>query len=231
MNTALTLNDAESPEKFKEFYGPNNKQMPLLIREGRVLLTVAGLMQRRLEVLAEGIPEEVRIAWWTNYFFTGDLFAGHPDGRFKIVLDSPLIKYLDPETPIHEGSIKLGRNLQEANLAYEILRGEKFSRDDLEELLNVNPSKKEAKANLILQVLARDQRLLDSYVEAAFFQANQAGNYSQIMRLYLPNAPTIASVQLWNVDHLSNSSFSSGGHVLRNDGRLVGVLEKQYSRN
>ncbi len=45
----LILNDQVVP--FKEFYGKNNEQMPKLIEEGRIPLSVAGLMEKRLEVL------------------------------------------------------------------------------------------------------------------------------------------------------------------------------------
>ena len=45
---ALQLNEQDVP--YKEFYGRNIGQMPKLIAEGRVPLSVSGLMQRRLEV-------------------------------------------------------------------------------------------------------------------------------------------------------------------------------------
>ena len=51
---------------FKEFYGRNMDQMPLLIAEARTPLSAAGLMTRRLEVLSQGVPEQVKSNWWKN---------------------------------------------------------------------------------------------------------------------------------------------------------------------
>ncbi len=83
---SLKLN--EPTEKFKEFYGRNIDQMPELIKEGRAPLSVAGLMRRRLEVLTAS--EDVKDAWWSNYFDTWDTVIYHPDGKFKVVLNAVL---------------------------------------------------------------------------------------------------------------------------------------------
>ena len=69
----LQLNDQEL---FKEYKGINREQMPLLRADGRVPLSVAGLMRRRLEVLESKVAPEVCCdAWWNNYFDTGDAAA------------------------------------------------------------------------------------------------------------------------------------------------------------
>ena len=90
---SLKLN--EPVEKFKEFYGRNIDQMPELIKEGRAPLSTAGLMKRRLEVLTAS--EDVKGAWWDNYFDTGDAVIYHPDGRFKVVLNAEPMKELNPK--------------------------------------------------------------------------------------------------------------------------------------
>ena len=46
---ALKLNATR--EAYREFYGRNVEQMPKLIADGRVPMSVAGLMQRRLDAL------------------------------------------------------------------------------------------------------------------------------------------------------------------------------------
>ena len=80
--SSLKLN--EPVDKFKEFYGRGIEQMPKLLGEGRTPLSSAGLMERRLEVLTAS--DDVKDAWWGDYFDTGDGILYHPDGRIKIEL-------------------------------------------------------------------------------------------------------------------------------------------------
>jgi len=86
---ALQLN--ASPETYKEFYGPNVKQMPALVAEGRVPMNVSQLMQRRLDV--RNGPQDVKTDWMGNYFDTGDAVAYHPDGRVNLIAPSIPRKY------------------------------------------------------------------------------------------------------------------------------------------
>jgi len=60
----LTLND--SPETFKEFYGRIIDTMPLLIGEGRVPLSMQGVMQARLASLNSD-NDAFRSSWFNNY--------------------------------------------------------------------------------------------------------------------------------------------------------------------
>ena len=62
---ALDLNQIIVP--YKEFYGRNTEQMPLLIAEGRIPLSVAGVMEQRLR--------SEKPDWKNNYFDTGDAVA------------------------------------------------------------------------------------------------------------------------------------------------------------
>jgi len=227
---SLELNDAVH---FKEFYGPPNEQMPLLIADGRIPLSLAGLMRRRLEVLEEGIPYAVRNAWWDNSFSTGDLFAGHPDGRFKIVLDSPLIRYLNPKTPLYRGAIRLGKTAEEAALFYEGLQGKEFSRKDLEERLNRFLKRDEIKANQVLLELARgDQSLLNDYTDAIFDLLEQKYRRTTGKGICVPEASKRASERLWFVGCLRYGSVTDGSFgVDYKYGRLVGVApETQYAK-
>ena len=63
---ALQLNEQVVP--YREFNGANTAQMPLLIKNGRVPMSVANLMDRRLEVKDAKYSSEVRAAWHDNYF-------------------------------------------------------------------------------------------------------------------------------------------------------------------
>ena len=74
---ALKLNPER--EACREFYGQNVMQMPLLIADGRVPMSVSQLMQKRLDV--RNAEADVKTAWMDNYFDTGDGVVYHPDGR------------------------------------------------------------------------------------------------------------------------------------------------------
>ncbi|KAF0190261.1 MAG: hypothetical protein FD167_6159 [bacterium] len=71
------------------FYGRTVEQMPKLIVDGRVPMSVAGLMRKRLEVRNSNAAVET---WIYDSFKTGDAVVYHPDGRVKIVLDSQTLR-------------------------------------------------------------------------------------------------------------------------------------------
>ncbi|MBS3072904.1 hypothetical protein J4477_03665 [Candidatus Pacearchaeota archaeon] len=43
-------NSLSESDRFKEFYGQSRVQMPLILAGGRVPLSVAGIMRRKIEV-------------------------------------------------------------------------------------------------------------------------------------------------------------------------------------
>ena len=218
--SSLKLN--EHREKFKEFYGMNIEQMPKLLGEGRTPLSSAGIMERRLEVLTAS--EEVRGAWWNNYFDTGDAVIYHPDGRFKVVTGNnaePIWKELNPNSPLKNRVLILPEG------TYDLLDGESFTREEIERygIAGKLLTKDEAKSNPIWKALAgRDQTLLDSYVDATFKKAEKDYGYDKIMRIWLSQPPEVLSGRLWCVYYLNFDSYVLGGSSLDSDvGRLVGV--------
>ncbi|MDP2907584.1 MAG: hypothetical protein Q8O03_06590, partial [Nanoarchaeota archaeon] len=215
--SSLKLN--ESTEKFKEFYGRNIDQMPKLLGEGRTPLSTAGLMKRRLEVLTAS--EDVKDAWWINYFDTGDAVIYHPDGRFKVVLNAEPMKELNPKSKLNSGALALPEGM------YDKLNGESFTREEIgrygiaEKLL----TKEEAKKNPIWKALAGgDQALLDSYDDVAFKKAKEQYGYDKNMKIWLSQPQEVALGRLWCVFRLGSDSFAGGNNYLdANFGRLVGV--------
>ena len=119
----LQLNERFVP--YKEFYGSNTGQMPLLVKDGRVPMSVNGLMQRRLEVQDKGIfSDEVRSAWHDSYFDTGDGVVYHPDGRIKVVHDARPLREMNSESQLVNGALVLPDGL------YEKLEGQEFTRKE-----------------------------------------------------------------------------------------------------
>lgn len=220
--SSLKLN--EPVEKFKEFYGRNIDQMPELIKEGKTPLSTAGLMKRRLEVLTAS--EDVKGAWWGNYFDTGDAVFYHPDGRFKVVLNAEPMKELNPESKLKNGALVLPEGL------YDKLDGEEFTRKEVERygLAEKLLTKDEAKNNPILKVLAEeDQELLNSYVNAVFTKAKKRYGYGKNMKIWLSPPQEEITGRLWCVDSLHGTFHVYGNNSLVSYfGRLVGVAPEAH---
>jgi len=207
---------------FKEFYGANNKQMYLLIAEGRTPLSAAGLMKRRLEVL--NAPEEVMQAWFGNYFDTGDGAVRNADGKLKIVPDAKYLRILTPKTELVNGAVPLSEE------AYRSLPGEEFSKADVDKYFGEALGKADVKRHPGWLALARgDKSLLGDFADVTFAQAKQRFNYDgKMMGVYAPSAGASGALgRLWCVGRLDgyfNLSWASGGsHLGYGGGRLVGV--------
>lgn len=204
----LDLNNTIVP--YKEFYGKNVTQMPNLIREGRVPLNVAGLMEQRLR--------SGKNDWKDNYFDTGDAVAYHPDGRVKFVLDSQTLRGINAESKLQNNALVLGDGV------YEQLEGLEFARDKLAKITERDLVAKDIKANPIWQKLARDESLLNEYVDAMSAEMKKRWNYDDSMGIYLASAEKVPTLRSVFVFRLESGSLLYGGIGLDSDfGRLVGV--------
>ena len=209
---------------FKEFYGRNTEQMPLLIGECRIPLSVVGLMNTRLEVLSRGVPEQVKLAWWDNYFDTGDGAVRHSDGRLKIVHDAQYLKLLTQGTKLVNGAVPFSDDF------YRGLDGQEFTSADVEKYFNKSLSESEARTNPGWVALARgDKSLLSAVVDATFSQAKERLGYIGNMMGICHNTVSSegAAGCLWLVAGLHVSikyGWADGVGLLDyGNGRLVGV--------
>jgi hypothetical protein len=223
---ALKLNATR--EAYQEFYGQNVKQMPKLIADGRVPMSVAGLMQRRLDV--RNSDKSVKSSYMDNYFDTGDAVVYHPDGRVKIVLDSQTLRDMTPESQRNSGALVL------TNDVYDSLQGEEFKKGKLG---NVNDglSRADVKAHPVWKVLARDQALLNDYTDFIFgeyqprFAKDSALDDLKLMGIYPGSANgTAPEMRAWIVGRLEDRSLACGRDDLGIDyGRLVGIAPEALS--
>jgi len=204
-----------SPEKYKEFYGRNVKQMPALIAEGRVPMNVSQLMQERLDV--RNSKEAVRESWTNNYFDTGDAIAYHPDGRVKVVLDSRTLREMTPDTERIEGALLLTED------TYNVLEGEEFAKRKYGKIGDWL-SKDDVKAHPIWKTLARDQALLNDYADFIFAQGKEEFNYDVAMGVYPDSFGENPKMRAWLVNRLGSRSDANGGSDLDyNGGRFAGL--------
>ena len=217
----LQLNAAQN---YKEFYGRNTEQMPKLIAEGRLPLSISGFMKRRLDALNSS--DEVRSSYWDNYFDSGDGIAYHPDGRAKIVLDAQPLRDLTPSSKLRNGALVLPDGV------YDGLEGIELSEVDLERYaVGEQLKKKNVKDNPIWQTLARDGKLLEDYVQNVFSQGKERFGYDLAMAVYRSSASDVPTMRSWCLSRLDGRAIAFGsGHLDGDFGRLVGVApEAQQS--
>ena len=217
---SLRLNQLS--EAFKEFYGQNVKQMPILIAEGRIPLSVDGLMQRRLDV--RNASDDVKSAWIGNYFDTGDAVVYHPDGRVKIVLDSQTLREMNPDSKRNAGALILTQE------QYDAIPGEEFKKGKLGKVNN-DLSKKEVKAHPVWKALARNQSLLNDYADYIFAVGKQRFGYDTAMGVYPSSAQgETPEMRAWYVYGLVDMSNVYGWNYLDFDvGRFAGVAPEAQS--
>jgi hypothetical protein len=207
--------DGKTFPQFKEFYGQNVAQMPKLIEAGRNPVSVAQLMQRRLEL--RNAPEDIKSSWMDNYFDMSDAIGYHPDGRIKVDLDSQTLREMTPETSRTGGALILTED------SYNTSKGEEFTREKLGKT-ETPPSKKNAKAHPVWKTLARDQALLNDYVDLIFAEGRERFGYDTAMDVYLDFAGDQPKMRALCVDRLEGGSSAYGGNDLAyGSGRFVGL--------
>lgn len=207
-------------EKCREFYGRHTEQMPNLIADGRTPMSVAELIQIRLDV--RNSPDSIKSIWMDNYFDTGDSVAYHPDGNLKIVLDSPYFRDINPDTPRNIfGALILTEDV------YNALEGEEFKKGKsgkVDELL----SKKDVKSHPVWKILARDQTLLNEYADLVFAEAKERFGYNTAMGIFLRSAdgenPEMRGLGIYRLE--GRSSANGRDFIGSNHGRLLGMAPK-----
>ena len=219
-------------EAYKEFYGKNIEQMPKLVAEGRVPMSVAGLMQRRLDV--RNSDDKVKAAWMSHYFCTGDAVIYNPDGKVKIVLDSENLRNVTPDTPRNSGALIVTPE------AYDALQGEEFRKGKLGKIGDWI-TKKDVKAHPIWRALARDQALLNDYADYIFAEAKDSYGYDVAMGVFTYDTLFTGSagedtpeMRAWIVDGLGGGSCAGGGVALEGGGcgnRLLGIAPEAQETN
>ena len=223
---SMTLELNETVEPYREFYGSNVQQMPLLISgkddKGEVIdipripLSVAGLMERRLN--------SSKGAWKDNYFDNGDAIVYHPDGKFKIVLDAQALREITPKSKLQNGALILADGM------YEKMQGHEFTRNDAEIITGRELSPNEVKAHPIWGVVARDKTLLQAYVEKMFPEMKERFSYETAMGVYLASKEKVPTLRVLFAYRLENWSRLRGlSNLDCGDGRFAGVAPEALS--
>lgn len=202
------------------FNGRTVDRMPELVAQGYSPISVAGIMEQRLNAWQSGNQELAQL-WGKNYFDSGDGIMYHPDGRIKIVPDSETLRNVNPNTPLKWYGAQV---LSEGS--FDKAQGEEFSRKDIKRYANELLSQKDVLNNPIWLALARgDKELLKDYAGQVFSRINN----SKLMGIGVSDAPDFEAERLWCLDGLGSGSYVGGdsdGRLVNDDGRLVGVAPK-----
>ena len=182
----LQLNDP--PEKYKVFYGKATEQMPKLLAEGRTPLSVSDIMYKRLFLRHD--RTDIRTSWLENYFHTSDAIAAHPDEKFKLVLDAEPLRELNRQSRLHMGKLILPDGM------YEKLEGPEYTFNEF--LRETHAGKENIKRKSIWKRLARDQHLLEDYVDFVSSKGDPSSILNMSILFHLPEkeVATIAPLKI-----------------------------------
>lgn len=227
---ALKLNTTGNAYKAfpKRGTAPNTEQMPKLIADGRVPLSVSGFKKKRLDVRND--TGKVKTNWMDYYFDTGDAIIYHPEGDILIHLDSENLRTMTPKSPVNGGALLLSRDRDEAFSIYEELKKQsnvfEFKKGKLGKI-NEWLSKEEEKEQPILRVLARDQNLLN---EHANYTRERFG-YGAALRIKPYTFSNNIELKALGIDEVNLGSSICGVDSLdEKSGLLVGVTSEGLNK-
>lgn len=178
--------------KFKRYTGRITEQMPLLISEGRIPLSTSQIMEERVKSCRA--PIEIKDFWWNSNIVSGDARAYNPNTKeVLLILDSEHLREIELGRNKTDGGGQrwlLGENKKEGIAEYEELRNKEdtyssiYERDEPDrnplikgyfaQFHNKQRSRKNVKSDPIWRFLAKDQNLLDEYVDC-FFDMGRKG--------------------------------------------------------
>lgn len=210
----------ETIELYKPFPGRNVEQMPLLIAEGRVPISMYGVLQRRTD---KTLTEKARSWWFNNYIDSGDADAVHPNGKHKLVHDAQLLRELTAKSQLVNGGLVLEDGV------YESLDGEEFTPAQIERYTGSDLTIEQTKANPFWQRFARnDLDLLNEYASKVF---ERTGN-SESMGVFPSAKEKVPIMRSWYADWVDDRCGTFGYYDLGYaGGRLVGVAPQALVRS
>ncbi|MCH7851088.1 MAG: hypothetical protein IH845_05585 [Nanoarchaeota archaeon] len=213
------LQSEKGINKFEIYNGRNIEQMPKLIADNRIPMSVAGLMQRRLE-LRDSDDASVRDFYMNNYFDTVDGALYMPDGNLVLVYDAKVLREMTPESKLVGGAL----NLEGFNTD-DIEDRTYFNKQELEKMiLGEDLTLRQARNHPVWFALARgDKNLQGAYAEMIF----KDNDYCSAMGIYLDSSLNIFKMRaLYVYGADGRSDAFGGGHIDNVDGRLVGLASE-----
>lgn len=215
------------------FEGPNTREMPKLIKEGRTPISPEQLFYRKLEVLNEYLgalktkDKKAIESWkarmhiyWDNLIDTGFGIAVHPDKGYKMVPDSQFLREINQKTKLLNGAAVMPDGM------FEGIEGNIYRQKDVEKYGNEEQLLKDALTNPFLRELIPNKVTRKLAIINIFAQGKARFKYDEMMGIYFPDAQKQPVMCLWFVGGLESRSVADGGGSLDCGlGRLVGVRD------
>jgi hypothetical protein len=212
----LNLDDVPVEQVYKPFTGRYVDAMPALMAEKRVPMPISALMKRRLQVL-ESNNEDLINNWWGNYYDSPDGVANFKQ-EYKVVKNAEPLLTITKKSKLQNGALILTEK------QYDALKGETFSREELEKA-GINdwmPKDKVIEHPVWNAFVPKD--LLKNYANAQFKKYNN----TKAMGIYVTNpqdVPTMRALVLYDGDYWWSILYD-GRYLDYVIARLVGVRAK-----
>lgn len=194
--------------KLKIFEGIHREQMPELVKAGYKPLTIAEIIQERLNNNLS----------FDEYYDSASGIA-YLEDKFKIIPYSQELVKITSNTPLHNGGIKLTPK------EYEAIPAKESSRKDMP--LNQRLIQEQVLEHQGWLELAQDKELLEKYTEQFFKQVKDRHNEDTAMGFYIRDAQDVPNLRAFYLNGLVSRSDADDWYALNDyyDARLVGVRE------
>ncbi len=216
------------------FNGRIIDKMSELVARGYMPISVAGIMDLRNDAFKSGENEWIQQVCY-NRFDSGDGIVYHPDGRIKVVWDSPNLKSLTSNSKLDNftGWSSLNLEKEKGTKRFEELPEEMkgvqlvFDPKEIKEFTGKDLREEQVPNNKFWLALARgDENRLGTYVQNVYSEIND----SELMRvIVIDKKPDFEAERLWCLSGLgynSNVDGDDGSPLDFDDGRLIGVTPK-----
>ncbi|MFH0700818.1 MAG: hypothetical protein V2A62_00105 [Candidatus Woesearchaeota archaeon] len=221
---------AQTHKEYDSTEGRNVDRLPKIFqRDGREPMFMADILQQRSDVrkydLSKPAFNEVREAWWGNWFYNGDLWLRDSATKSgKIVCYGAdaleLLKQISPQDQLVDNAKVL------PNGFFERAEGLGLTAKDIERLHGKGYTPREAKKSREWRYLAGTQERLDQYVDDV---VKETGRTNDLMNLYFGGVSTVPTGRLWCVySRYGGSSADCDYDLYSNSGRLVGVAPEAH---
>jgi hypothetical protein len=211
----LNLDDVPVEPIYKPFTGRYVDAMPALMAEKRIPMPVSALMKRRLQVL-ESKNEDLIENWWGHYYDSPDGIANFKQ-EYKIVKNAEPLLNITQESKLKNGALVL------TETQYDNLKGETFSRKELEKAgINDWMQKSEVVKHPVWNAIAGSEDLLKNYANVQFKKYDS----TKAMGVYISDPQDTHTMRALVLGGCDRGSYLDDYGSLGSDARLAGVREK-----
>lgn len=209
------------------FKGKSIFSMPKLISSGYMPISSSEIMEQRIIASNKIDNSDLKKDWLSIPYNSGDSVIYHPEGRIKIVYDSPTLRAVDSYDQLgNDGSLILDDGY------FREVPGPEFSKNEVELYTGCEMKKKDVLNNPIWLASVRgDKHLFTEYVNMVFSLLPEC---DKLMNLFISNQnPNFENEKLLSLGGIGNGFALDGSGTSSLNyfagGYLIGVRKRDYS--